>query len=131
MPFLTEARHSGEYIISESEGSRSRDQVTLTANPTVYPAGLVLGQITATGKYVPHAPGASDGSQNAKAILFAPAPISATDTQVTVHARACEVADISLTYAAGITAPQKLAAQTALIAASVVVRASLTPLVNA
>jgi len=41
-------------------------------------AGLVLGKVAASKKYVPLAPGASDGSQNAVAILAGDIVLPAT-----------------------------------------------------
>lgn len=51
-PILTERRHSGGYLVSEAEGNRSRDQVTLLeqsadfqgSTSPILPAGVVLGQ---------------------------------------------------------------------------------------
>jgi hypothetical protein len=196
-PVLTERRWSGGYLVSEANGERSRDQVTLKqqAGGTILDAGTVLGQIgpstgapvsaanagntgngvmgavtegagalvgvynlvsqaaaanagvfdvfdpngafvgrakspccstraacpsrsptaaptlwrvtsfTITvaanadaGKYTPVTSAATDGSQNAKAILFnSPFDVTAADTKQTVSARACEVNASELT----------------------------------
>jgi hypothetical protein len=74
MAALTESKHTGGFILSEANGLRSRDEVTVTvaASTTLRP-GQVLGKITATGKYVPYnndATPAADGSENAAGILY-------------------------------------------------------------
>lgn len=70
---LTEGRHAAEFILSEANGKRSRDTVTVTvAAATTLKAGQVLGKITASGKYVPYANAAADGSEVAAGILYAP-----------------------------------------------------------
>jgi len=216
-PVLTERRWSGGYIVSEANGERSREQVTLKqqAGGTILDAGTVLGQfgpstgapvaaanagntgngvmgavtegagaivgvynlvfeaaaanagvfavfdpngafvgqgkvavlfnkgglsftladgsadfvagdgftITVAanadaGKYTPVNSAATDGSQNAKAILFnSPFDVTAADTKQTVSARACEVNGNELVWPAGATANQ-IAAWTAQLAAA-------------
>lgn len=71
MTELTEGQHTGEFIISEANGLRSRRQVTVTVPAaTTYPVGLVLGKITATGLYIPYDNGGSDGEETADGILY-------------------------------------------------------------
>ena len=68
---LTEGQHTGEFILSEANGKRSRETVTVTvAADTTLATGSVLGKITATGKYVPYNNAAADGSEVAKAVLY-------------------------------------------------------------
>lgn len=51
-PVLTERRHSGGFLVSEAEGMRARDQVTLlqqssdfqSSTSPILPAGVVLGE---------------------------------------------------------------------------------------
>lgn len=43
---LTEGLHTGEFIVSEANGTRSREEVTLTALAAALPVGQVLGKIT-------------------------------------------------------------------------------------
>jgi len=71
MSAITERKHTGEFIISEANGQRSRDEVTVTvANATTLEAGTVLGQLDATGKYVPYDNSGSDGSETAAGVLY-------------------------------------------------------------
>ena len=71
MSSLLEGSHPGEFLFSEAPGTLSRDNVTVTVPAaTTYLAGLVLGKITATGKYVAYNNGASDGSEVAAGVLY-------------------------------------------------------------
>jgi len=86
---LTESTHAGEYIISEASGQRSRDAIILTGGS--FPAGTVLGKVTANSKYTKHDPAGADGTENAIAILFAPVDASTADVEATISARDSEV----------------------------------------
>jgi hypothetical protein len=99
MTTLTEGRHCGEFLLSEAEGTRSRDVVTIASGHDVA-AGTVLGKITSGGKYAPYDNGASDGTQTAVAIAYD--HYDATDADVTgavVIARDAEVIGDALTTA--------------------------------
>jgi hypothetical protein len=68
---LNEGMYTGEFILTESPGTISRENVTVTvAASTVLSPGQVLGKLTATGKYVPFDDTASDGSESAAGILY-------------------------------------------------------------
>lgn len=69
---LTEGKYAGEFILGESPGTISRDTVTVTvpASTTLQP-GAVLGQLSASGKYVPYDDAESDGRELAAGILNA------------------------------------------------------------
>lgn len=45
MAVLNEARHTGEFILSESSGHRSRDAIVIASGEGVLAAGTVLGQV--------------------------------------------------------------------------------------
>lgn len=94
---LTEARRTGEFLLSESNGTRSREEVTIAAAASAMVAGTVLGKITASGKYVAYDNAASDGSEVAVGVLYAGVQDSAADQKATVIARDAEVAEIRLT----------------------------------
>lgn len=69
---LTEGMHTGEFLLSEAPGTRSRDNVTVTVpGSTTLAAGYVLARLTATGKYVPYDNAGSDGSESAYGVLWA------------------------------------------------------------
>jgi hypothetical protein len=66
---------------------RARDGVTVNvASATDLKVGSVLGKVTATGKYVPRNPAASNGSEVAAAVVIENISVAAaTDTQVNVY----------------------------------------------
>jgi len=71
MSTKTELTHAGEFIVSEANGYRSRDQVTVhVPASTKYSPGLVLGKVTSSGKYVGRDEAAGTGEQTAKGLLF-------------------------------------------------------------
>lgn len=101
MTTLTEIiPHVGGFVVSEANGFRSRDTVTIAAGADVRP-GEVLGKITASGKYTARAAGAVDGSQVAVAIAYAGAPAAAAGADCVVIARDAEVATADLVWPAG------------------------------
>lgn len=102
MATMTEARRTGEFLISEASGTRSREEVTIAAAATALVAGTVLGKITASGKYVAYANGAADGSEVAAGALYAAVADSAADQKAVIIARDAEVDGALLT---GIDAP--------------------------
>jgi hypothetical protein len=126
MSTITEGQHAAEFIVSEANGFRSRDEVTLTvaAETTLVP-GLVLGKLTATGKYVPYDNAGGDGSDVAAGILYAgienPGEAPA-DYQVTVVNRDAEVRLADLQWASGLVDADKTAAYADLLALGIKVR---------
>lgn len=113
---LTEARWTGEFLISEANGYRSREEVTIDASAGAMAAGTVLSKLTATGKYVAYDNVGTDGSEVAAAILYAAVHDSAADQKAVAFVRDCEVAEMRLT---GIDATGK----TDLAAVGIIVRA--------
>jgi hypothetical protein len=99
MTTLTEGLNRGEYLMSEANGTRSRDSVTVTvAGAVALPSGTVLGKITATGKYVAYdEAGTDDGRRVAAAILWEECPAVNGDYTRVVHIRDCEVITAKLT----------------------------------
>ncbi|OCC05252.1 hypothetical protein BA190_10135 [Labrys sp. WJW] len=109
MPVKTEGRHAGEFLLSEADGAYSRDNIKLLAGSGSLPSGRILGKVTATGKFKPHDPAASDGSQDASAILLDNANVPAdADLTVAGITRQAEVKVAALTFAAATdTQPEK------------------------
>lgn len=71
MSTKTEGMHTGEFLISEAPGTRSRDKVTVTVPAhTTYQPGTVLAKLSADGKHVIYDNAGSDGSESAAAILY-------------------------------------------------------------
>lgn len=90
MPMLTEGVRAGEYLISDL-GSLSRDVVTIASGSGVLKPGRVLAKLSADGKYVPYDNVGSDGSEVAKAILYAGVDATSADVKQVAHTRLCEV----------------------------------------
>lgn len=87
---LTETTHVGGFLLSEANGHRSRENVTLASGQDVYP-GQVLGVITSGGKYSAVNQGASDGSQTAAGICYSRGDASDGDIEICVIVRDAEV----------------------------------------
>lgn len=115
----TEPRHTGEHIVSEANGARSREQGMLAAGNL--PAGTVLA-LNGTGDYVQLAPAATDGTETAKAVLYAATDASESPKPCTVNVRACEVEEAALTLPDGITEAQTTAAMNDLIGVGIIPR---------
>jgi hypothetical protein len=112
----------GQYIVWESNGTRSREQGIVASGAGKVKAGAVLGIVTATGKLVPYNPGAADGSENAAGILYEGCDATSEDVRRTYTARATEVHADMLTFADGVTDPQKTTAMEALAALGIIGR---------
>lgn len=81
MTRLTMGARDGGFILTEANGYRSRQEITLTnagGAAVTYAAGTVLGRITASGKYVRHDPEGADGTQTVAGILFGSVTVPAT-----------------------------------------------------
>lgn len=94
---LNEGKHTGEFLLSEAHNFRSRENIVIAAAAAALPTGTLLGKITASGKHVAYADGASDGSQTAVGILYATAPDLAGDQKAVMIARDAEVIQGELT----------------------------------
>jgi hypothetical protein len=111
MPEVLEGRRAGEFLISEANGTRSRDNITFLAGSGDIKTGAVLGKVTANLKYKPHDPAANDGSQIASAVSLynVHVPVDRDVAGVAI-ARDAEVKVVCLTFnAATDTAAEKLA----------------------
>ena len=121
MTTLTETLKAGHYIVSEANGRRSRETVTLISGQNLK-AGTVLGKITASGKYTQHDKDALDGSEVALAVLFDDVDASGGDKTAVITARDSEVNAAELTWPAGYVANDITAATVALNAVGIVAR---------
>lgn len=88
---VTMGARVAEFLLSEANGERSREEITLAATTVKIEAGTVLGKVTATGHYAPYDAEATDGSETAAAILYATKPISTATQAATVIVRDAEV----------------------------------------
>lgn len=122
---VAEGTRFGEFLHSEAEMLRSRDEVTVTVPDGGLEAGTVLGIVGSSGKYVRHDAGASDGSEDEAAVLLANLDNdtgSAADQTATVISRAAQVYAHALIYEAGADGAQETATNEALTALGIVVR---------
>lgn len=92
-----EGKHAAEFLLSEGENKISRDEVVIAAAAGAMVPGTLVGKITASGKYVAYADGASDGSQTAVGVTYAAVPDLAVDQKAVIIARLAEVAASQLT----------------------------------
>lgn len=117
MTVFTEGRHPAEFIISEEEMSYSRDVVTVASGAGVIVPGMVLGMVTATGKYVPSAPVAAqndDGSGTATVVaVYGCDATNAEVANVVVIARNAVLNKNRLAYAATVDTAPEIAAKIA------------------
>lgn len=114
---------TGDYVLSEAAGMRSRDNIKIASGAGVVKPGRVLGKIAASGKFVPHDPAAADGSQVAVAVNYAQVDASAADVVTPAHTRDCEVKARCLGYAAATdTDAERAAVHAALAANGIIVR---------
>lgn len=120
MTTKTLGSRTADFLRWEGDTSYCRDEVIVTATNAIEP-GTVLGKITATGKYVPHDSDASDGSEEAVAILFR-GMAAGTEEPRTVVSRLAEVNGFALVYHADATDPEKTAVNAALAAQGIIVR---------
>lgn len=97
MTTLTEATcAAGEFILSEANGDRSREEITVVSGQDLA-AGTVVGIITASGKYSAYDNGNADGTETAAGVLYAAVDASAADTAGVVIVRDAEVDSSMLT----------------------------------
>lgn len=123
MATLTEGRVTAAYILSEAAGMRSRDNAKMASGAGKVEPGTILGKITASGKFVPHAPAAADGSETAVAIAYAAVDATDADAACVITARDSEVKAAELVYnAATDTDGEKAAVHAALAANGIIVR---------
>lgn len=123
MTVLNEGRHPGEFLMSEANRQRSRGNITVASGAGIIAPGTVLGKITASGKYVASAAGATDGSETAVAVALYGCDASSADAEIAAIVRDAEVNSSVLTYHADRDqAAEKVAANTALAAVGIIVR---------
>lgn len=121
-PVTLSWKTDADVVKTEGRNRISRDEGVLATGSGILRPGIVLGRITASSKLVPLAPAASDGSQNAAAVLLENVDATSADQRVVILARHAEVVLQALEWPAGINATQQAAALAALEAKGVVAR---------
>ena len=95
-----EKRGAGFHLVSEANGHRSREEITILDGQDLE-TGTVLGKVTASGKYVQIDLGASDGSEVAAGILWDGVFADGADADAAAHVRDAEVLGAELVYPDG------------------------------
>lgn len=114
MAVQTEGKYLGDWLKWEEEKNYSRQEVTIlggSGTARVLTSGMVLGKITASGKYVQFDDTASDGSQTAAGVLIhnTTAPAS-TDVLAAIIVRMAIVSKAGLTWPGTADAGEQAAA---------------------
>ena len=127
MAILTKGKATAAFIVSESNGYRSRDDVTVTVPAdTTYAAGTILGEITSSGKFVRHDTANSPAGIGTEAGVLFETLVNTTGSGVdhssVSFARDAEVNGSELTYEVGAGAPEIILSDAALKALGIIVR---------
>lgn len=80
MTIKTEGTHAGEFLLSEAQGTRSRENILVTAGSGQLAAGTLIGLITAANAATPTAVGGNTGNGTMGAITTASVAITGTYT---------------------------------------------------
>jgi Bacteriophage lambda head decoration protein D len=121
MSELQEARYAGEFIVSEGNGSISRETVTVLSGE-ILEAGAVLGKVTASGKYKALDPAAVDGSEVPAGVLYDAVDASVADAEGVAIVRLAEVNAAELVWPDGITTGEQTTALGQLTALTIIAR---------
>ena len=123
MTTLTEGRHTGGFLVWEVLRDYTRETVTIASGAGRLEPGTVLGRITSGGKYTVLAPAASNGSQNAAAILWGHVDAADGDAPGVVLVRGPAIVNRhEIGWPDGATEVQITAATTALAALGILIR---------
>lgn len=122
MADATQTNRTGEFLLSEASGTRSRDSGTVVSGQNLL-AGTVVGIVTASGKYAAYDNDAVDGTATAVGVLFADCDASAGDQLATFVVRDAELVKDKLVWGSGVTTDgEKTAAYDDLAAVGVIAR---------
>lgn len=117
MSVLTQPSVMGDVLKYELNPNFTRETVTLLAG-TKYPAGAVLGRITASGKFKLSTATGSDGAQTVAAVLLYATDATAADMPGVILARGpALVAKAALIFDASVDDAAKTAAKHAQLTA--------------
>lgn len=122
MPTMEERNYTGEHLVSEANGTRSRETETVAAEQVLEP-GTVVAKVTATGQIVQIDHTGDDGSEDAYGISYGRYETGEGETRPGVfHVRDCEVRASGLVWPEDITSGAKDAAIAALADEGVILR---------
>lgn len=109
-----------EGLLSEANGKRSRDAAIITGGN--YPSGTVLGQLSASEKYVELDPSASDGSETAVAILGPNVVATPDDKSAVIFSRDTEWCESLMIFNDALTSEEKQTAKDQLASRGIIAR---------
>jgi hypothetical protein len=122
MTKFTEGVHAAGFLVSESNKTRSREQITVLSGE-VLQAGAVLGKLTASGKYVGlAAAGGTDDSDTVAGILWDNVDATDGDIEATAIVRDAEVNENELVFADELDTGERAAALVGLRALGIIPR---------
>jgi len=113
-------RRAGEGLLSEGDFHISRDNITVASGAGVIVPGMVLGRITASGKYVPSANTEITGEEGAHvgvAIALYGCDATSADQKIAAITRNAEFNGHSLSFDSTVNDGTKRAAKIAQLAA--------------
>lgn len=129
MTVFNEGRQPSEFLISEANGQRSRDNITIASGSGIIAPGSVLGMFTSganAGKYslAPNTAADPDvGNQTAVAVALYGCDATSADQTIAVIRRDAEVNGKTLTFHSTVNDAAKRATKaTQLAAAGIIVR---------
>lgn len=122
MATYNEMIRPSEFLLSEAEGTLSRDAVTIASGSGVIEPGTVLGKITTGGQYKPYDDDNTDGSETAVAIALMKVDATSAAVPCAVITRLAEVKSASLVWASTNDAADKLAGIADLAARYIILR---------
>lgn len=94
---LTEGKYTGEFLLSEANGTRSREEVTIDSTAGAMVPGTLVGKM-ANGNYKAYANGNSAGDADAAGgVLYHAVADSAATQKAVIIARDAEVNGDELT----------------------------------
>lgn len=100
---LTEGKYAGEFLLTEANGYRSREEITVVSGQNLV-AGAVVGKITASGKFAEYnneVADPADGLEAAAGILWESVDATSADQRGVIIARDAEVNLDLLTWKSG------------------------------
>ena len=113
---FTEGLHPGEFLLSEADFHRSRDNIVVASGQGVLKPGTVVA-VVASGKFVAANATGSDGSQTAVGVLLYGVDATSADAPVAAITRDAEVKASALVYDVSVDQPAEFAAKKAQLAA--------------
>ncbi len=122
---ISRTSRAGGFMVSEANGLRSRQQITMVSGQASLLAGSVLGRITASGKYCQYNPANSDGSEAVAAVLWDDCDATLADTQCVGVVRDAEVNQGELLWFTGASGGQITAGIAGLTAIEIIARPSV------